>query len=246
MTKQGWIAIILAIVFPSTALIIVLASRGSNEHRHPAHGPACRHDGPRHFPEWNKPPGHGPAVPFPRRPPLFSPTESPLKAMTRDLSLSPEQVKKIQKIETDTRKKEEELQGKIDTLEEKLHQLLKIDPVDRPGCLKIMEEMSRIRLSIDTIRIFRPLDIRGVFTPAQRSIFEKHMKIEPFKKRPGHGHFGPRPMQLLPPGSPMGFMQPGPPRMPGPPMQFMNPGPPMDTPPALDSMNGPGMRRRAP
>jgi len=170
MKRPGWIAIFLAIIFPSTALIVVLLSQHSRNQR-VSEGPG-RRGGPPFEGKFGKPPGHGPMGPMSHEPPgLFHP-DSQLKTMARELSLSAEQVEKIKAIERISREKEARHVAVMTKMEKRLNELLSADPVDRPACARLLEEFAAERAKVDILRIFRPLDIRAVLTEKQRKLVE--------------------------------------------------------------------------
>lgn len=207
MTRPAWIAIIMAIAFPSIALIVVLFIRPP-----PPAAPPLQL--PNHSPH-DKRPEHPPSK-FQKPPPF---PEETLIHLRKELSLSDDQVESIRKIAEPARERLVELDEELFEKERALGDLLHGDDVEIDLATKRMNEISQLRAERDTIIVITPLRLRQVLNAEQRSkaveLWRRHDGPNALGKHPPHDgpHHGP-PHKVGPPGGkhpPFGKPPPPPP-----------------------------------
>jgi Spy/CpxP family protein refolding chaperone len=197
MSRPAWVAILAAIAFPSIAVLVVVLARP-----------------PMYPPPPGAPPGLGAWPPGPHKgPPPPIPDEALIR-LRLQLGLSDDQVEQIRKIGDPARRRMAELGARLDEEERALGRALEAGEgaeVDEKAVRTRLEELSAIRLELDTVTVLTPLRLRAVLTPEQRSKLVDLWrgrgpgpgKSPPFDGPPPHGP---------PPGPPLdGLIAPPPP-----------------------------------
>jgi len=155
MKNQNWIALLIAVLIPSAALLIVRLRPEPREQERPrpvrdAPGPA-RADG-------------------------FERVERNLLHLRDSLGLTPDQVKTILDTTHAGRRELAGIKLELDGLERELDEVLRRPEVPRELALTLLRRIHELRLRSDTLRLTIPLDIRAVLTPGQR---EKLRRLSP-------------------------------------------------------------------
>ncbi|MBU1218532.1 Spy/CpxP family protein refolding chaperone [Myxococcota bacterium] len=221
MSKQGWIAVFLAIIFPTTALIVIMLARPGNQKTPqlppPGAGgcPAGFHAGPGHHgPKIGHHGGsghHGPKMG--RHNDRMKEKDGHLKMMARDLGLSKEQIEKIIDVESKARTTREKLRLSMDNKHQELSELMKKGAADEAAAMKIIDEIVKMKSEMDRSHLTMPFEIRKIMTPEQRKkmekiLSEKHSPAIPHKGPMMHGFPGGPGVPMIPhfPGAPGGPM----------------------------------------
>lgn len=232
MSRASWIAIIMAIAFPSVALLVILLTR--SERPPPPEHPRMGHPSPhkQDIPMPHKGDGHPPH--FRGGPP--PPFEEELLRLRKQLELTEEQVDQIWKLGQPARREMSELRFSIDEQEATLHGLLRQDEVNEEETIQCLEELHRLRLRMDTVKVLTPIRLKKVLTEGQREKLMDLWRVQR-AKRGGQEHPG-----LM--KGPLGPPHRGEPWMKGP--------PPFDGPPRFEKGSGhkfppfPPAKRRGP
>ena len=191
MSRPAWIAIIMAIAFPSIAMIVVLLIRPPP----PVAPPDQRPNRPLHDrghkgppPEFEKPP------PFP---------DEALIHLREELSLTDEQVDSMRKIAEPARERLGQLDEELIVKEHALGDLLQDDDIDVNEATIRMAEISKLRAERDRIVVIVPLKLRQVLTVEQRS-----KVVDLWRRRDVPNPVGKHPPQDGPPHRPPGKLGP--------------------------------------
>ncbi|MBN2724834.1 MAG: hypothetical protein JXR95_12245 [Deltaproteobacteria bacterium] len=207
MTKQGWIAIFLAVTFPSTAMLVILLM-GSKERGAPkpplprcherqlAIHPAGGVQGPCFGPHMKMPP-HGDHHGKPRGDhhgagPRMEGDNGKLKIMAKELGLTKEQIDKIIKIESDADKKMEKAQKLVTEKEQELFKLMNNEKTGKMEFNKLIDELVGLKGSVDKLHLLVPIEIREVLTDEQRKKIHEIMSKKPPVGPGMGGEFGPK------------------------------------------------------
>jgi Spy/CpxP family protein refolding chaperone len=168
MKNQNWIALLIAILIPSAALLVVRLRPEPQEH------PGAR---PR------------PEDVEPRRPDGFERVEQNLLRLREPLELTEAQIRSILDVSHASRRELAGIKLELDGLERELDRTLRLPEVPRDMALTLLRRIHELRLRSDTLRLTTPLDIRSVLTPAQR---EKLQQLPSGDDRPNDGMPPPR------------------------------------------------------
>ncbi len=157
MKNQNWIALLIAILIPSAALLVVRLRPEPQGRERPSPRPR-------------------PADADPRRPDGFERVEQNLLRLREPLELTDAQIRSILDLSHASRRELAGIKLELDGLERELDRTLRLPEVPRDLSLTLLRRIHELRLRSDTLRLTTPLDIRSVLTPAQR---EKLVHLEP-------------------------------------------------------------------
>ncbi|WP_167884219.1 Spy/CpxP family protein refolding chaperone [Leptospira idonii] len=101
-----------------------------------------------------------------------------LEKMAKDLGLTADQKKRIEKVHSDSKQAKEDYENKQDALRKELHALLSADNLDKSAIRSKMEEVSKVKIDSKMLWIDDRIKINEILTPEQRAkqkeIFKKH------------------------------------------------------------------------
>lgn len=155
MKNQNWIALLIAVLIPSAALLVVRLRPEPREQERPRPG----RDAPAHS-----------------RPDGFERVERNLLHLRDSLGLTQDQLKTILDTTHAGRRELAGIKLELDGLERELDEVLRRPEVPRELALTLLRRIHELRLRSDTLRLTIPLDIRAVLTPGQR---EKLRRLSP-------------------------------------------------------------------